>query len=66
VRGRLKNLTKSGSSYAFQYGPDNLRVYKSVTGGLQGITTTYLLAGSQVVTENINGTLAQTLSLIHI
>jgi RHS repeat-associated protein len=57
VRGRLVGLTKGGSSYLFQYGPDGLRLNKSVNGAL----TTYLLDGDQVVTDTINGTPYQTL-----
>jgi YD repeat-containing protein len=45
VRGRLTALTKGANSYAFQYGPDNLRLSKSV----DGILTSYLLDGNQVV-----------------
>jgi RHS repeat-associated protein len=57
VRGRLVGLTKGGSSYLFQYGPDGLRLNKSVNG----MATTYLLDGGQVVTDTINGTPNQTL-----
>lgn len=39
VRGRLIGLNKGGHSYAFQYGPDGLRLNKSVGG----VLTTYLL-----------------------
>ena len=57
VRGRLVGLTKGGKTYAFQYGPDGLRLNKSVSG----VLTTYLLDGSQVVTDTIGGTAYQTL-----
>src|SRR5262249_30740674 len=57
VRGRLTGLTKGGSSYLFQYGPDDLRVNK----GVGGVLTTYLLDGDQVVTDTIGGTAPQTL-----
>jgi YD repeat-containing protein len=43
VRGRLTGLTKGGSTYAFQYGPDGLRLNKTVNGAL----TTYLLDGAR-------------------
>jgi RHS repeat-associated protein len=57
VRGRLVGLTKGGSSDAFQYGPDGLRLNKSVGG----VLTSYLLDGGQVVTDTIGGTAYQTL-----
>jgi hypothetical protein len=57
VRGRFVSLMKGGSNYGFQYGPDGLRLNKSVNGAL----TTYLLDGGQVVTDTINGTPYQTL-----
>jgi YD repeat-containing protein len=57
VRGRLTGLVKGGSTYGFLYGPDGLRLNKTVNGAL----TTYLLDGGQVVTDTINGTPYQTL-----
>jgi YD repeat-containing protein len=57
VRGRLTGLTKGGSSYLFQYGPDGLRLNKSVNG----VLTTYRLDGNQVVTDTTGGTAYQTL-----
>jgi YD repeat-containing protein len=57
VRGRLTGLVKGGSTYGFLYGPDGLRLNKTVNGAL----TTYLLDGNQVVTDTINGTPYQTL-----
>jgi RHS repeat-associated protein len=51
VRGRLQQINRSGATYQFTYGFNDLRISKSVNGTL----TSYLLNGDQVVRETTGG-----------
>jgi RHS repeat-associated protein len=57
VRGRLSQLTRSGSTSLFNYDQDGRRIKKSVGSA----STSYLLDGDGVVQENSGGTLTNLL-----